>query len=397
MTNHQWTRRRALRAVASAGALASTPLWAQDKAASAPAGGDAGAAAASAGREIRIGQSAQMSGPLAPFLVPVIKGQQMAIDEVNRKGGIQGRPVRLITLDDAYDPKKCVENVNTLIDKEKVVALYGLSSTANVMAVLPILTEKKIPLVSVYTGSPAVRAKHHPYFFTTMASYRDEVVQMIRNLVTLQKSQIGLCYQNSPFGQLMKPVVEEVAKELGATLVAQASLEGSGSDAVACVQALAAAKPQALIFMAFGPSMIPFVKAARAYVGVPIYAVSISNSPAILKAMGDDARGLAFTQLVPYPYRQTTAVTRDLVAAAARAGVTEPGYDHMFGYVNMRILLEGIRRAGKQITPQTITRGMESMGRYDMGGYPVSYGPNKHHGTNFVEITIVGPGNRWIR
>ncbi|MBC7955719.1 MAG: ABC transporter substrate-binding protein [Cytophagales bacterium] len=393
MTNPQWTRRHALHAMAAASALASLPLRAQDNAA---ASSDGASAAPRDAKEIRIGQSVHLTGPLAPFILPVVKGQNLAIDELNRKGGLQGRPVRLITLDDAYDPKKCVENVNTLIDKEKVVALYGLASTANVAAVLPILSEKKIPLVGVYTGSPVLRTKQHPYFFTTMASYRDEVVQMIRNLVTLQKSQIGLVYQNAPFGQLMKPVVEEVAKELGATLVALVPLEANGSDAVAAAQSLAAAKPQAIMFMAFGPSIIPFVKAARAYVGVPIYCVSISNSPALLKAMGEDARGLAFTQLVPYPYRQTTAVTRDLSAVMSRAGI-EVGYDYMFGYVSMRILLEAMRRAGKQVTPANIVKGMESMAKYDMGGYPVSYGPNKHHGSTFVEITIVGPGGRWIR
>jgi ABC-type branched-subunit amino acid transport system substrate-binding protein len=376
MAHPQWTRRHALRAVASASALASTPLWAQDKEA---AGGS---------NEIRIGQSAHLTGPLAPSFVPVLKGQDLAIEEVNRKGGIHGRPLKLITLDDAYDAKKCVENVNTLLDKDKVVALYGLASTPNVGAVLPILAEKKVPLVCVYTGSPVLRAKHHPYFFTTMASYRDEVAQMVRNLVTLQKSQIGLVYQNAPFGQLMKPVVEEVAKELGATLVVQSPLEANGSDA--------AARPQAIIFMAFGPSMVAFVKAARAHVGVPIYAVSISNSPQILKALGDEARGLAFTQTVPYPFRQTTPLTRDLAAALSRDKL-EPAYDYMFGYLNMRILIEGIRRGGKQVTSQSIVRGMESMTKVDLGGYPLSYGPNKHHGSNFVEITIVGPGGRWMR
>ena len=397
MNQPKWTRRKALHAVAAASAVASMPLRAQD--AKEPAAAASGApAVVSSGNDnaIRIGQSAHLSGPLAPFLLPVIKGQEMAIDEVNRKGGINGRPIKLISLDDAYDPKKCAENVHNLIENEKCVALYGLASTPNVMAALPILAEKKVPLVGVYTGSPALRMKQHPYFFTTMASYRDEVVQMVRNLVTLQKPNIGLVFQNAPFGQLMKPVVEEVVKEQGANLVVQAPLEANGSDAVACAQSLAAAKPQAVLFMAFGPSMIPFVKAVRAYVGVPIYAISVGNSPALLKAMGDDARGLAFTQLVPYPFRQTTPLTRDLGAALERAKV-EPGYDYMFGYLNMRILIEGIKRAGKVVTSAGIVKGMESMSRVDLGGYTVSYGPNKHHGSNFVEITIVGPGGRWIR
>ncbi|MBX3619980.1 MAG: ABC transporter substrate-binding protein [Rhizobacter sp.] len=385
MTQHQWTRRHALQAVAAASGAVALPSWSQD-----------GKDAPHDPREIRIGQSAHTTGPLSVTMVPVFKGQELAVDEVNRKGGINGRPVRLITLDDAYDAKKCADNVRTLIDKEKVVALYGLAATANVAAALPILAEKKVPLVGIYSGSPALRVKQHPYFFTTMASYRDEVVQMVRNLVTLQKKQIGLIYQNAPFGQLMLPVVEEVVKELGATLVGKQSLEANGSDAVAAAQSLATSKPQAVLFMAYGPSMVGFVKAARSYLGVPIYAISIANSKAILAALGDEARGLAFTQTIPYPWRQTTTLTRDYNQAMERAGIPID-YDHFFGYLSLRVLFEGIRRAGKVVTPETITRGMESMTRVDLGGYPVSYGPHKHHGASFVEICIVGPGGRFMR
>lgn len=406
MTDTQWTRRKALRAVvATVGSAAVLPSWAQSGGASAPAAASVAGAASESGsaaaatrssREIRIGQSAHLSGPLAASFLPTVKGQQLAIEEANRKGGIGGRPVRLITLDDAYDPKRCVENTKTLVEREKVTALFGYASTGNILATLPLLSEYKLPLVCSYSGSPVLRAKHHPYFFTTMASYRDEVVQMVRNLITVQKSRFALCYSNSPFGQLMKPVVEEVAKELGATLVAQAPLETSGADAVACVQTIAAGSPDAIIFMAFGPSVISFVKAARAYIGVPIYCVSISNSSAALKALGDDARGLAFVQLVPFPFRQTTPITRDLAAVVTRANL-EPSYDYMFGYLNMRIMLEGMRRAGKKVTSETIVKGMESLSNYDFGGYKVSYGPNKHHGSSFTEITIVGPGGRWLR
>jgi ABC-type branched-subunit amino acid transport system substrate-binding protein len=384
MSEKNWNRRQALQAVAAAGSATALPLWAQD------AGKDV--------KEIRIGQSVHLSGPLAPSFQGTFKGQSLAIDECNRKGGINGRPVRLISLDDAYDPKKCVENVNTLIDKEKVMALYGLGSTANVGAVLPILAEKKIPLICTYSGSPALRAKQHPYFFTTMASYRDEVVQMVRNLVTLQKGNIGLVYQNAPFGQLMLPVVEEVVKELGATLVAKAPLEASGSDAVAAAQSLAAAKPQAVLFMAFGPSLVGFVKAARAYVGVPVYAISIANSKQLITALGDDARGVAFTNTIPYPWRATTPLVRDYTAVMAKAEIPID-YDHFFGYLNVRILLEALRRGAtaKQFTPDAIVRAMEGMGKFDFGGYPLNYSPTRHHGSNFVEITIVGPGGRYMR
>ncbi|HJW10477.1 MAG TPA: ABC transporter substrate-binding protein [Albitalea sp.] len=360
------------------------------------AAGFASREAAADGDEIVIGQSAHLSGPLAPTVVPVIKGQQLALDEVNRKGGIGGRRVRLITLDDAYDPKRCVENVSTLIERDKVLALFGLASTANVGAVLPLLAEKQVPLVGVYTGAPALRAKQHPYFFTTMASYRDEVVQMVRNLATLQRTQIALAYHSSPFGQLMLPVVEEVVKEFGSTLVAKQALELGGQNSLAVCQALGAARPQAVIFMAFGPALVPFVRAARSHIGVPVYAPSIANSKSLLETLGDDARGLAITSILPYPMRATTTLTRDYAAAMGRANLPLD-YDHFFGYLNLRVLLEGLRRAGKRPSSQSLVAAIEGMGKVDLGGYTVNYGPNNHHGSSFVDLMIVGPGGRYIR
>jgi ABC-type branched-subunit amino acid transport system substrate-binding protein len=194
----------------------------------------------------------------------------------------------------------------------------------------------------------------------------------------------------------MLPVVEEVAREQGATLVSKQPLEASGSDAVAAVQALATARPQAVLFMAFGPSLIPFTKAVRSYLGVPLYAISIANSKAVITAMGDDARGVAFTNTIPYPWRQTSALTREYGAQMEKADIPID-YDHFFGYLNMRILLEGLRRAGKQPTSENLVKAMEGMTKVDLGGYPLSYGPQKHHGSNFVEITIVGPGGRYMR
>jgi branched-chain amino acid transport system substrate-binding protein len=346
--------------------------------------------------DIVIGQSAHLSGPLAPTLVSVLKGQEIAIDEFNRKGGVAGRKVKLITLDDAYDPKRAVENVKTLIERDKVVALTGLASTGNVAAVLPLLAEKQVPLIGVYTGAPTLRQKQHPYFFTSIANYRDEVVKMVRNLATVQRTQIALAYHNSPFGQLMLPVVEEVVKEQGSTLVAKQALDIGGQNSQQVCAALAAAKPQAVIFMAFGPALVPFLKSARALIGVPVYAPSIANSKSLIEALGDESRGLAITQIVPYPGQRTTTLTRDYGAAMDRAKLPND-FDHFFGYLNMRVLFEALRRAGKNVSSQSLVSAVESMGKVDLGGYTVNFSPANHHGSNFVDLMIVGPGGRYIR
>ena len=345
---------------------------------------------------ILIGQSTMLSGPLAPTMAGIIEGQQLALDEFNARGGVAGRPVKLLILDDAYDATKCVENVHTLVDKEKVTALFGFTSTANVIAALPVLAEKQVPLIGVYTGAPALRVKHHPYFFTHTSSYRDEVVQMVRNLKTIARDRIALVYMNNAFGKLMLPVVEEVIKEHGATLVAKSSLEPNGSDAVAAAQSLASERPQSVIFMAFGPSLVSFVRAARAYLAVPVYAVSVASGKSSLDALGNDARGLGFTTLVPNPFRPSTGMSRDFSRVAEQT--KKPvDYDRFWGYLNLRVLLEQLRRAGKAVTPQSLVSTIERMQKVDFGGYALSYGPHQHHGSTYVDIMIVGPGGRFMR
>lgn len=373
------TRRHALCAVAAA----STGLFGT----SARAQGD---------KEIRIGQSAHLTGPLAPMMAVTLKGQDLAFDEVNRAGGINGRPVKLIKLDDAYDAQRCIANAKALINEHQVVSLFGLVNSAGIAGTLPLLAEKKVPLIAAYSGSPSLRAKPHPYFFTTTASFEDEVTQMVRNLVTLQQTQIGLVALNNPFGQLMQPVVEKVVLAQGATLVSKQLLNVDGSNAEAAARALATSQPKAVLMMAFGPSTVSFVRAAKRLLGVPVYALSITNVAALIKAMGDDARGLAITQSVPYPWRETTRVTRDFNNAARRAGLAAD-YELMIGYLNARVVIEGLKRAGRSVTSESLTRAMEGMSKLDIGGYELDYGPGQHHGSRFVEITIVGPEGRFLR
>jgi branched-chain amino acid transport system substrate-binding protein len=345
---------------------------------------------------ILIGQSTMLTGPLAPVMKGLLEGQKLALDEFNAKGGVGGRPVKLLLLDDAYDAKKCVENINTFVERDKVTALFGFSSTANVAAALPVLAEKQVPLIGVYTGAPTLRAKNHPYFFTHTASYRDEVVQMVKNLKTVARDQIALAYMNNPFGQLMAPVVEDVVKEQGATLVAKAALEANGSNADSVAQTLAAAKPKAVIYMAFGPSLVNFVRSARNFLAVPVYAVSVANNKGVLDALGDDARGLAITTLIPNPTRLNTGMSRDFGKAADKAKMPND-HDHFWGYLNLRVLLEQLRRAGKAVTPQSLVTTIEQMQHADLGGYQLNYGPTNHHGSSFVDIMIVGPGGRFMR
>ena len=100
----------------------------------------------------------------------------------------------------------------------------------------------------------------------------------------------------------------------------------------------------------------------------------------LVAALGDDARGLVFTSLIPNPWK-ATGLAGEFSAQMSKANIPID-HDHFFGYLNMRVLIEGLKRAGRAVTPKSLVASMERMGMVDFGGYTVSYSPTKHHGTN---------------
>ncbi len=346
--------------------------------------------------ELLVGQSAPLSGMMANPMANVLAGQQLAIDEINRKGGIGGRRVRLDVLDDAFDARRTLDNARTLVEQRGALALFGTVGTGQTLAVLPYVADKRVPLIAAYSGSPALRAQPNPYFFTTQAGYDDELVRIVRNLVAVQARRIAVVYQDNEFGKLLMPMAEKIIAAEGATLAGSRALQASGADAVPAAQAVAGMKAQAVVMLVAGPAVVGYIKANRVYASIPVYTLSLSVGSAILKALGDDARGLAVSRATPYPWRATTPLAKEFNAAMARAG-KEVDYDHYLGYINMQVMAAGLRGAGKNPTPESVRESMEKLARLDLGGYVMEFGPDKRHGSNFVEITVVGPRGNFIR
>lgn len=348
----------------------------------------------SAGGDILIGRTIALSGAMAPFLQPVHEGQEAAIADLNERGGVGGRKVRLVTLDDGFDPRRTLENARTLGDKEGVLALFGVAGTSQVMTLLPYLAEARLPLISVYTGSPAIRTQASPYLFTTRASYADELVKIVRNLVAVQSARIAVAYENNDFGKLLLPLVEKVMAAEGAALVATHSLDSSGKDAGEATKSLAGHRPQAVLLVAAGPPVVAYVRANRAHIGVPVYTLSLGAGAAVLQALGEDARGLAVARTGPSPTKPTLQITREFQASMKRHG-KPADYDRYTGYMDARVLIEGLRAAGPSVTRASLTQAMASLGRLDLGGYTFEFTPQNRHGSNFVDIAVVSSGGRY--
>jgi branched-chain amino acid transport system substrate-binding protein len=359
-----------------------------------------GAAGASRGAtakgNIRVGQSQTLSGSLAAVTASVYEGQRALLDEVNERGGVHGRSIEIVGIDDQSDSLRGVDNLATLIDRERVPVVFGLANALSIDKVLPVLTERKTPLIGVYGGADQARPKSPPYLFTTSASFTDELRQMVRTLSTLRTNRIGLAWIDSDFGRWLMPVLEGIAKEHGVTIVGQHSLNINGADAAAAADAVLASKPQAIMLLAGGPAVFGFMKALAGKPRVPVYALSIAAAGSVLKLLGSAARGMAVTQVVPYPWRATGALTRQFAASMARLKLPV-SYDRMWGFLNASILVEALRRAGPDPSPAMVVAAMEGMNDVDLGGYRLQYSRDNHHGSHFVEITMVDDRGEYVR
>ncbi|MDO5623110.1 MAG: ABC transporter substrate-binding protein [Pseudomonadota bacterium] len=352
--------------------------------------------AAQAVGDIVIGQSAPLAGPLGQMFRSVQAGQQLALDEAAAQGGIDGRALKLVALDDGFDPRRTADNVRALVEEQGAIGIFGLVGTEQTAAALGWLSPKRVPLIASYTGSPSLRGEKFPLHFTTQASYIDELRTTVRHLVTVQQTQVGVIYSDDAFGNGMLPVLQQALPAAGATLVGSHSMEPAGGNVAQAAKALAADEPNAVIILAAGPVVVPCVKALRAATAAPLYTISLAVAASTVRALGDEARGLSISRVTPYPWNPRTPLAKRYNALMQAAG-KPVDYDHFIGYINARVLLEGLRAAGRDFTPAGLARGMQRLGRLDLGGYVLAFSPTQSNGSRFVDIVMLTRDGKYVR
>ena len=306
--------------------------------------------------------------------------------------------MRVITLDDAYVAARTAENVKRLIDDERVLALFNLAGTPTTLAALPILEERKVPLIAPFTGSDALRAAFNRHVFNVRAGYGDEIGQIVRHLSTLGVSKVAVAYLNNAFGKGALAVADQSARKHRVTVVSSAALEVDGKGLQDAVQTIAQGGPAALIVATAGKITSDFIAAyQQANTGAQFYALSVVSSQQLLKELGDRSRGVVIAQVMPHPFAGNNVAARELAALARRQGIETVTYNHMEGFLSAKVLVEGLRRAGRALDRAALIRGIESMHEVDLGGFVVRFSDHNHNGSNYVELSVVGGSGRLLK
>jgi ABC-type branched-subunit amino acid transport system substrate-binding protein len=350
--------------------------------------------AQSASGAIVLGQSAPFTGPAAQLGLQFHLGAQLHLEQVNAAGGVNGRRIELKRLDDGYEPERCAANTRQFIADE-VFALFGYIGTPTSLAALPLATAAKVPFVAPFTGAQALREPFNRYAIHVRASYFDETAAIVRQVTSVGIKKVAVFYQNDAYGKAGLEGVQRALKELNLETAAVGTVERNSTDVAMALKDIMAVKPEAIVQIGAYKACATFIRLARqqGFAG-NFYNVSFVGTQALMDELGALARGVVVSQVMPFPYAPATPLSGEYLAALKDKRGVAPNYSGIEGFVAAKVFVEALRRAGRGVTRETFIDAIDGMKNLNLGGFPLDFGPQKHAGSRFVELTLLTEDGR---
>jgi branched-chain amino acid transport system substrate-binding protein len=348
-------------------------------------------------REILIGSCSALEGPSHFLGMETVAGAKAYFAMVNDAGGVDGRKLKLIAYDDSYDPAKTEACFNRLME-QKVFALGFFVGTPTAVKYVPMAETNKIPMVGLFTGAQTLYAPMRHWVVNVRASYFDETREQIEGMwKTLGYKKVGVIYPEDAFGAAVLEGVKVALKAHDAEPIAAASYQRQTAQVGGAIDTVKAANPDAVVVVGPSNTVAPILKQSHAKGWKPLFlTVSFVGTDELIQEAGPDAEGVVITQVVP-PYYLTDYKTVALYRRALTNyfPTVQPNFVSLEGFVDAMVLVEGLKRAGKDLTREGLIRGIESIRELDLGLGPqlkLDYSAKDHKGLDHVIPTVVRGG-----
>jgi branched-chain amino acid transport system substrate-binding protein len=344
--------------------------------------------AAAAQERILIGQSAPLTGSNAEIGKDIRDGALAYFKKVNEAGGVNGRRIELISVDDKNDRKTAGANAVKLVNDNRVVALFGFASATLSLDAMPIVKEKRVPFFAPFTGADAIH-KQNGFVFVMRASYADELVKILEHWNNLGAERVTVVHYDDEIGNQNYATVERIMKAAGKNAVSVKIQRNAPVDAKA-IAAIVKSDPQVIVATTLYGATAQVLKGLKA-VKRPYNMTSLSfvGPSQLAKAAGADAAGVSVAGVVPPPTKKVVPVINECAAAMRGAGVPELNYTNLEACIAAKVLVEAIRKAGPGVTRESLYRALTSIGTFDAGGYLVTFNSELRHGSHFVELAVI--------
>ena len=348
--------------------------------------------------QILIGQTAGFTGPVAAGVKETTDGAKLYLDAVNARGGVNGQKIELLSLDDKFDPKTAGENARKLVEEQNVTALFLSRGTPQTEAIMPVLEKNGIALVAPSTGAMVLHQPVNKYIFNVRATYQREAEKAITHLNTLGITRIGVLHTNDSFGADGLAGTQKGFAAAKLTPIFIEQFDRAKPDYSAIAPKVAQLNTQALIFIGSGGAVVDGIKAIRA-AGSSAQVVTLSNnaSAGFAKSLGSHARGVIVTQVFPYERSIAFPIVKEALEMGRKKGLAEVSPAMLEGFSGAKVLVEALRRAGKNPSRERVLAALEGIRKLDIGGLEISYGPDDHTGLDFADLSIIGSDGKFKR
>jgi branched-chain amino acid transport system substrate-binding protein len=361
----------------------------------------AGAAHAQDGvsdKAIVIGQSAAFTGPAAQLGIQMRSGAKLWIDHVNAQGGVNGRQVELRTRDDKYEATLAADNTKKFIAEDRVFALFAYVGTPTSQASLPIFTEARVPFIAPFTGAELLRAPFNRYIFNVRASYYDETEAIVEHLTRIGARKIAVFHQADSYGQAGLDGTTRALTKRNLKVHALGTVERNTTNVAEAVKAIHASQADAVVMISAYTSTAEFVRQMKKQGSIAsFYTVSFVGSKALSDALGQEGHGVTISQVVPFPWSPLTPLVKEYLDLAKRAGNVEINFSSLEGFIAAKVLTEGLRRAGRDLTRERFIAAMENITSLDLGGFGVAFSATNHNASRYVDLAMIGREGKFVR
>ncbi len=347
--------------------------------------------------ELVLGQSAPFTGPSAQLGRDYREGAIAWFAELNRRGGVHGRQIRLVSLDDRYEPALTLTNTRRLIGADRAFILFGYVGTPTVKAVMPLLKREQIPLVAPLSGAQLLRKPLQPLIFTLRASNQAEIDRIVNDLVRSGRHRIAVLYQEDAFGEDGLRATRSALARHGLKPVDVAGVQRNSTDTESAARQLSRVNPNAVVIISAYPSSAAFSRTMlRLGSKAQLMNVSFVGTGGLQDALpGSLASGIGISQVVPFPWDRRVPVVAEYQRFMLRQ-YRRPryGFTSLEGFLAARWLGEALQRAGANPSRKALVAALESMNNVDLGGYRLQLNPRDHQASDFVDLTFLG-SQRW--
>jgi branched-chain amino acid transport system substrate-binding protein len=346
-------------------------------------------------KEIVIGSCSALDGPARQLGLQMVDGATAYVHMINAQGGVNGRKIRLAYFDDGYDPEKA-PTCFARLQKEGVFAAAFFVGTPTAAKYIPLAESAKIPVVGLFTGAQILYQPFHHYILNIRASYYDETREQVDNLFAIGRKRIAVIRPDDAFGTAVLEGVTVAMKKHGAAPAAVGVYTRNTTDVEKAMAAVRGSDPDAVILVGPYAPVAEIVRTAHFKKWSPLFlTVSFVGTDDFIHAAGEDAEGTIITQVVP-PYFSTELPTvamyrRELL----KNPLAKPGFVSLEGFVDAMVLVEGLKRAGKNPTREKLIQGLESIHDFDLGLGPrlkLGFSATNHKGLQNVYATMVHNG-----